>query len=265
MHFSDQLWLRVSVYPFDFNHLLMTKILKIAIIGYGKMGREVEKHARLAGHTIVSVVDNPEEWDTKIDVIKSADVAIEFTSPLVVLENLKKLMDLNIPVVTGTTGWSEKLEEINEYCTSRNSSLFYASNFSIGVNLFFALNRYLGQLMKDYPEYSVSLEETHHVQKLDAPSGTAITMIQELQEVNANLKGWEFSQQSPDNGLIAVTSHRIAGVTGTHELIYNSEIDNIMIRHTAHNREGFAKGALLAASWIVGKKGVYNMNDLLKL
>jgi 4-hydroxy-tetrahydrodipicolinate reductase len=243
----------------------MKNNLNIAIIGYGKMGREIEKHAVAAGDNVVVVIDNPQDWDEKHDALKQADVAIEFTSPAVVTGNLLKLMDLNIPVVTGTTGWSEKLQEISEYCQKSNAGLFYASNFSVGVNLFFALNRYLAHLMKDYPGYSASLSEIHHVQKLDSPSGTAITMLNELQDIHPDINGWKLVEEGPEAGQIPVTALRIAGVTGTHELTWDSPIDSIMIRHTAHNREGFAKGALMAAQWLYGKKGVFTMNDLLKL
>jgi 4-hydroxy-tetrahydrodipicolinate reductase len=243
----------------------MTKNLKLAIVGYGKMGREIEKHAHAAGDSVVAVIDNPGDWEDKQSLLKQADVAIEFTSPMVVLENLSKLMDLKIPVITGTTGWYEKLPEIKEYCEKSNGSLFYASNFSVGVNLFFAMNRYLAQLMKNYPSYTAVLSETHHVQKLDAPSGTAITMLDDLINIHSGINGWRFADEGPDKGEVAVTAHRIAGVTGTHELNWNSEIDSITIRHTAHNREGFAKGALMAAHWLEEKKGIFTMNDLLKL
>jgi 4-hydroxy-tetrahydrodipicolinate reductase len=243
----------------------MTNKLNIAIVGYGKMGREIEKHALAAGDNVVAVIDNPQDWEDKQFLLKQADVAIEFTSPVVVLENLKKLADLNIAVITGTTGWYQHLPEIREYFNKSNASLFYASNFSIGVNLFFALNRYLAQLMKNYPEYAVTLSETHHVQKLDAPSGTAITMVDDLQQNHPGINGWEFADQSPQLGKVPITAHRIAGVTGTHELAWESEIDSIMIRHTAHNRDGFARGALMAAHWLKEHSGVFTMTDLLKI
>jgi 4-hydroxy-tetrahydrodipicolinate reductase len=243
----------------------MKQNLKIAIVGYGKMGREIEKYALAADDKVVAIIDNPGDWQDKQHLLEQADVAIEFTSPEVVKSNLLKLIDLKIPIVTGTTGWYESIPEITEYCTKSNGSLFYASNFSIGVNLFFALNRYLAQMIKEYPEYTASLSETHHVQKLDAPSGTAITMLDDLKKMHPDITGWQFADREPEDGKVAVTAHRIAGVTGTHELDWKSNIDSIMIRHTAHNREGFAKGALMAAKWLVGKTGVFTMNDLLKL
>ena len=239
--------------------------MNIAIIGYGKMGHEIEKHAPELGCKVCAIIDNPNDWESKSDSLINSDVAIEFTTPDVVVENLKRLMNKGIPVVTGTTGWTSRLKEVEQYCAQSNGSVFYASNFSIGVNLFFALNRYLAKLMSQYPEYSIMLEETHHIQKLDAPSGTAVSMFQEIIELHPKYNAWKFISENPGKNEIAVAAHRIENVTGTHKLSYQSAIDSIKIEHVAHNREGFAKGALMAAKWLPGKKGVYTMNDLLKL
>lgn len=244
----------------------MTKIIKLAIIGYGKMGKEIEKFAPQSGCKAEVVIDNEQDWEKYGPKLSQlVDVAVEFTSPGVVVQNLKKLIDLKIPVVTGTTGWGKDLPAIEKYCRESNGSVFYASNFSIGVNLFFALNRYLANLMADYPTYRPLLEETHHTQKLDAPSGTAVTMLEDIMRVNPAIKGWKLEDDNPAQEEVSVIAHRIENVTGTHKLVYNSDIDTISIEHAAHNREGFAKGALLAARWLKDKKGVYTMNDLLKL
>lgn len=239
--------------------------MNIAIIGYGKMGHEVEKYATEMGHHVSAIIDNHKDWEQKSDALDNSDVAIEFTTPDVVVDNLKRLMDIGLPVVTGTTGWTHRLKEVEQYCVSSNASVFYASNFSIGVNLFFALNRYLAKLMANYGDYTIKLEETHHTQKLDAPSGTAVCMLKDVMDLHPKYKDWKFHDENPDKNEIAVTVHRIEGVTGTHLLSYESAIDSIKIEHVAHNREGFAKGALMAAQWLPGKKGVFTMNDLLKL
>ncbi len=243
----------------------MNKPINIAIIGYGKMGHEIEKYAPAAGCEVKVIVDLPQHWQTYHDQLRQVDVAIEFTSPEVVTDNLKKLMDMQVPVVTGTTGWMQHLEDIKQYCSKSNGSVFYASNFSIGVNLFFALNRYLAQLMSRYPEYKIILDEIHHTQKLDAPSGTALSMLEDVMRIHPSFDSWKFANQNPGEGEIAVNAHRIEAVTGTHQLTYASDIDSISIEHKANNREGFARGALMAARWLLDKKGVFTMNDLLKL
>ncbi len=244
----------------------MTKLIKLAIVGYGKMGKEIEKYAHESGCKVEVIIDNEQDWEKyRSQLSQLVDVAIEFTSPGVVVQNLKKLMDLKIPAVTGTTGWGNDLPAIEKYCRESNGSIFYASNFSIGVNLFFALNRYLAALMADYPAYRPLLEETHHTQKLDAPSGTAVTMLEDIMQINPALKGWKFETEHPSQEEVSVIAHRIENVTGTHKLTYESDIDTLSIEHTAHNREGFAKGALLAARWLMDKKGIFTMNDLLKL
>lgn len=239
--------------------------MRIAIIGYGKMGHEIEKYARLIEMEIVAIIDNPDDWKKLEKELITADLAIEFTSPGVVIENLTKLMDLGIPVVTGTTGWMDKLPEIQKYCEKSNGSLFYASNFSIGVNLFFAVNKYLAKLMSKYPEYMISAEETHHTQKLDAPSGTAIKMLEDILKENDFYSGWKLAGENPNPTDIPVVAQRKEEVTGTHIIKYTSAIDNISLKHEANNREGFARGALMAAAWLKGKKGIFTMNDLLNI
>lgn len=239
--------------------------MKIAIIGYGKMGHEIEKYALNAGLEISTIIDNTEDWEIKVSLLKQADVAIEFTSPQTVEANIFRLLDMGIPVVTGTTGWHDKLEKFVNYCQERNGSLFYASNFSVGVNLFFELNRQLSRLMTSYAEYGITMDEIHHKQKLDAPSGTAISLLQDILVQNPSYTGWKLVEENPAENEIPVTAHREEGVTGTHTVHYTSPIDALSIQHVAHNREGFAKGALLAAQWLKGKKGVFTMRDLLNI
>ena len=214
---------------------------------------------------IVAIIDNSDDWQQFAEELKSADVAIEFTSPAVVTENIMKLMELGIPVVTGTTGWMNKLPEIQNYCEKSNGSLFYASNFSIGVNLFFAVNKYLAKLMSQYSDYKISAEETHHTQKLDAPSGTAITMLEDILKDNESYNGWKLTDEDPVSTEIPVAAFRKEGVTGTHIVKYTSPIDSISLKHEAFNREGFARGALMAAEWLREKKGIFTMNDLLNI
>jgi 4-hydroxy-tetrahydrodipicolinate reductase len=243
----------------------MEKALKIAIIGYGKMGKEVEKLAHAQEMIIQTVIDKEEDWEKHVDKLKLADVAVEFTSPGVVLSNLEKLFDMGIPVVTGTTGWHKNLDAVKQNCLRCNGTLFYASNFSIGVNIFFALNRKLAALMAAYPEFSIALEEAHHLQKLDAPSGTAISLLDDILMENPGYEGWSLLPEKPGASEIPVTAIREAGVTGIHKVKYESDIDMIEISHTAKNREGFARGALMAAQWVVGRKGIYTMKDLLNI
>ena len=243
----------------------MKENLKIAIVGYGKMGHEIEKYAIQNGYKVIAIIDNEDDWVKNADKLKSADIAIEFTAPSIVVENLKKLFDVEVPVVTGTTGWMDKLSEIQNYCEKSNGSLFYASNFSIGVNLFFAVNKYLAKLMANYPEYFISVEETHHTQKLDSPSGTAVSMLNDILKENQVYNDWKLVADNPGEDEIPVEAHRIDGVTGTHSVRYTSPVDTLSLEHKAFNREGFARGALLAAAWLKGKKGIFTMNDLLNI
>lgn len=235
--------------------------MKIALIGYGKMGREIERIALERNHVVVLKIDKPEDW-SQLNIIDNVDVAFEFSTPATVLENIEKCFERNIPVVVGTTGWNEHHSEIKERCKDEGKTLFFASNFSIGVNLFFALNRYLAQLMRKHTDYEVFIEETHHEAKLDAPSGTAISLANDIISNLGRKKDW-VNQMDTSEGELGIKSIREGQVTGTHSITYESEIDSIEIRHEAKNRKGFAMGAMLAGEWISGKKGFFGMDDLL--
>lgn len=237
--------------------------MKIALIGYGKMGKTIEQIARERGHRIVSIVDinNPEEFQS--DAFKSADVAIEFTTPATAFANYLRCFEAGVPVVSGTTGWLEHMGEIKEKCEKEGKTFFYASNFSIGVNLFFALNKYLARLMNRFPAYDVRVTETHHIHKLDAPSGTAITLAEGILENIDRKERWtlETADQPADLPIHAIREGEVPGI---HEIVYESDADSISIKHDAKSRAGFALGAVLAAEFTAGKKGFLGMNDLLK-
>jgi 4-hydroxy-tetrahydrodipicolinate reductase len=242
--------------------------MNIALIGYGKMGKAIEEVIRKhnAHHAkpiiVVKKFSKSSVPILNVDSLKDVDVAIEFTTPLTAVDNLKICMDAGVPVITGTTGWYNHLPEVIDYCNAKNGAFLHAANFSIGVNIFFKINSVLAELMSARSAYSVVITETHHTQKLDAPSGTAIKAAQLILASIKNKKGWKLAPtDAPD--MIPITAHRIENVPGTHEVIYNSSADEIKIVHTAHSREGFAEGALLAAQWIHGKKGVFTMNDVL--
>lgn len=238
--------------------------MKIALIGYGKMGQAIEEIALSKGHDVVLKIDisNAQEF-TKEQVAK-ADVAIEFTGPHSAFNNVMKCLEFGIPVVCGSTGWLDHWEEARNYCIQQNGTLIYASNYSIGVNLFFELNSLLAGLMSKHPEYNVSMEEIHHTQKKDAPSGTAITLAEQvLQQIPAK-KQW-INEPSNDPEKLSIVSERIDPAPGTHKIRYASPIDDIEIIHTAHNRKGFAGGAVLAAEYAAGKKGVFGMKEVLGL
>lgn len=238
--------------------------MKIALIGYGKMGKAIEEIALAKGHEVVLKIDMDNQHEFTAANLSAADVAIEFTGPHSAVDNLKKLFDAGVAVVSGSTGWLENWDEIKNYCESKNGSFIYASNFSIGVNLFFELNTYLAKLMRNHPEYEVSLEEIHHTQKKDAPSGTAITLAEQvLQQVKIK-KQW-VNENSMNKDDLVITSKRIDPAPGTHSIKYHSEIDDIEIIHTAHSRKGFAGGAVAAAEFLAGKKGIYTMKDVLGL
>ncbi|HVA98566.1 MAG TPA: 4-hydroxy-tetrahydrodipicolinate reductase [Bacteroidia bacterium] len=237
--------------------------MKIVLFGYGKMGKEIEKIALERGHEILLKINSLE---SKVDFpknISEADVSIEFSTPESAVENIMTCFDSNIPVVVGTTGWLQKMPEIKKVCTEKNQGLFYASNFSIGVNLFFQLNTYLAKLMNPYKEYDVTMEEIHHIHKKDAPSGTAITLAEEIIANNFVKKNWT-NISSNQKEKLSIVSKRIDEVPGTHTILYQSEVDAIEIKHIANNRKGFAFGAVLAAEWMINKKGIFGMNDLLK-
>ncbi len=245
--------------PQTMNHL------RIALIGYGKMGKEVEKTAIARGHQIALIIDNEDHWEQFADKLTSCDVAIEFTTPDVAPKNIIKCFEADIPVVCGTTGWLNELPNISRICHQKNQSLFWASNFSIGVNFFFKLNSQLANMLSELDGYRPRIMETHHTEKMDAPSGTAITLANDIITARPGLTKWgDASTDLPANTL-PIKSYRIENITGTHAVTYESVIDNIEIKHTAHNRSGFAEGALIAAEWLQNKKGVFNMHDLLNI
>lgn len=236
--------------------------MKIVLLGYGKMGKEIEQIALQRKHEIVLKVDEHNAKTFSLDEFKKADVAIEFSTPESVIENIYKCFSVNVPVVVGTTGWYDNADEVKKSCKEKNGALFYASNFSIGVNVFFKVNEYLAKIMNNYSEYDVSMEEIHHVHKLDAPSGTAITLAKGILENLKRKKSW-MNAESKNAEELSIISKRLGEVYGTHRIKYFSALDEINISHEAHNRKGFALGAVLAAEFIIGKKGVFGMNDLL--
>jgi 4-hydroxy-tetrahydrodipicolinate reductase len=238
--------------------------MKIALIGYGKMGQAIEEIAVAKGHEILLKIgiENVEDFTT--EAVQHADVAIEFTSPHSAFVNVKKCLEAGVPVVCGSTGWLEKWEEIETYCKEKNGTLLYASNFSIGVNLFFEVNTYLAKLMSNHSDYDVIMEEIHHTQKKDAPSGTAITLAEQVLQHIVSKKKW-VNEISSNKEELSIVSERIDPAPGTHKIKYTSPIDDIEIIHTAHNRKGFAGGAVLAAEFIAGKKGIFTMKEVLNL
>lgn len=235
--------------------------MKIALIGYGKMGKTIEEIALKKGHTIGLVIDLHNSGDLTKENLQEADVAIEFTTPETAMENILKCFDAGVPVVSGTTGWVDKIDQVKEICEQKNASFLYSSNFSIGVNIFFELNKKLAGLMKTQ-EYEVTLEETHHTQKKDAPSGTAITIAEHILKELSQKKQW-VNYKSDKQEELSIISNRIDPAPGTHSVKYTSAIDDIEIIHTAHNRMGFASGAVLAAEFIKDKKGIFDMQDVL--
>ncbi len=236
--------------------------MKIALIGYGKMGKAIEEVAIKNGHEIILKISSQNISDFNFENLQLADVAIEFTNPHSAVDNLKKCFDANVPVVCGSTGWLNKWQEIENYCTEKNGALLFASNFSVGVNIFFELNKKLAALMNNRPEYNISIEEIHHTQKKDAPSGTAITLAEGILNNNQNKEKWVLGETA-NNVELSITSQRIDPAPGTHIINYNSSIDSIEIKHTAHNRIGFASGAVLAAEFIKGKNGIFTIKDVL--
>jgi 4-hydroxy-tetrahydrodipicolinate reductase len=236
--------------------------MNILLIGYGKMGKTIEGLALKNGHTIAGIIDIHNQAEISLS---KADVAIEFSRPEAAYENVKRCIENQLPVVCGTTGWLEKRKEIEQLCQQKNGTFFYASNFSVGVNIFFKVNAYLASLMNSFPTYNVSMDEIHHTQKKDAPSGTGITLAEDIIKNLDRKKSWiNKEQESPEQ--LAIHSYRIDTAPGTHTVKYTSVIDDIEIKHTAHTREGFALGALDVATWLVKEKkqGVLNMDDYLK-
>ena len=237
--------------------------MKIALLGYGKMGQEIEKMALKRGHEISLIIDSIENWEQSGHRLGECEVAFDFSSSDSVVDNIYRCFEAGIPVVTGTTGWHEDQERVFQECQERGKTLFFAANFSIGVNVFFELNRFLASQMSRWQEYEISIEETHHVHKQDAPSGTAIVLANDIiRNIERKEKWVKELSESPEE--IEIKSYRTENVPGTHVVRYESEIDSIEIIHTAKDRRGFAFGALLAGEWIIGKKGVFFMKDLLQ-
>jgi 4-hydroxy-tetrahydrodipicolinate reductase len=235
--------------------------MKIALIGYGKMGKAIEEIALKKGHEISLVIDLDNAKDLTSENLQKADAAIEFTTPETAVGNILKCFDAGTPVVCGTTGWLYKMNEVKDACIKKDASFVYSSNFSIGVNIFFELNKRLAELMSKQ-DYEVIIEETHHTQKKDAPSGTAITIAEGILKELSNKKQW-VNHKSDKAEDLSIISHRIDPAAGTHSIKYLSGVDDIEIIHTAHNRKGFASGAVLAAEFIKDKKGIFNMKDVL--
>lgn len=227
------------------------------------MGKEIEQIAISRGHTISLKVDISNASTYSAEELKTADVAIEFSTPESAVNNINKCFSAGVPVVVGTTGWLGNLEAIREKCLEGGHTLFYASNYSIGVNLFFKLNEYLAKLMNNYPQYNVEMEEIHHVHKLDAPSGTAISLAVQVID-NLKMKEKWVNNATGNKNELGIISRRIDEVPGTHTVTYSSEVDEISMTHTAHSRKGFALGAVIAAEWLKGKQGVFGMNDLME-
>lgn len=236
--------------------------MNILLIGYGKMGKMIEDIALLRNHNIAYVIDKEEDWNN-LDV-KEIDVAIDFSSPYTVVDNIVACFNRNIPIVVGTTGWYGRLNEFRDLANQEQKGLFVASNFSIGMSIFNKINEQLAILMNAQPSYDVSIEEIHHVHKLDAPSGTAITLAETIIDNLDRKTSWELDCQDEKPNVINVTAQRIGEVSGTHSVTYSSEVDDIIITHQAHNRKGFALGAVLAAEFMKGKTGFYGMKDLIK-
>lgn len=236
--------------------------MKIALIGYGKMGKEIEMLALTKKHEIILKVNSKNAHSNSISDLSNADVAIEFSTPSSAVNNILKCFEANVPVVTGTTGWLNRLEEIKKICFSKKQSLFYASNFSIGVNIVVEINKKLAQMINKYVQYDVKIEEIHHKQKLDAPSGTAILFADDIIKLLDRKKQW-INKHSGNTEDLEITSIREAEVTGTHTIKYFSDVDNIEIKHSAISRKGFSAGALSAAEWLIGKKGIFTMKDFL--
>ena len=226
------------------------------------MGKEIEAIALSRGHTIILKVSSENATTYSVEELKKADVAIEFSTSEAVVRNINKCFEASVPIIVGTTGWHKNLDEVIQKCNEKNQTLFHASNYSIGVNLFFKLNEYLAKLMNKYPDYNASMEEIHHVHKKDSPSGTAITLANKIVENLEKKLKWVNESASEENEL-EIVSKRIDEIPGTHTVTYGSEVDEISITHIAHSRKGFALGAVIAAEWTKGKKGIFGMDDLM--
>jgi 4-hydroxy-tetrahydrodipicolinate reductase len=232
--------------------------MKIALLGYGRMGKTIETIALKRGHTIIIKANAETSYD-----INEADIAIDFSLPNVAFSNISNCIHNNIPVISGTTGWLDDYSTIETLCKEQQGAFIYASNFSLGVNVFFELNKTLAKMMSTLQQYNVSMEEIHHTQKLDEPSGTAISLANDIIEEHKDYNSWTLETTKPNS--IPITAKRIEHVPGTHTITYKSEVDTIDMAHTAHNREGFALGAVVAAEWLIGKTGVFTMKDVLNI
>ncbi|MCF8331015.1 MAG: 4-hydroxy-tetrahydrodipicolinate reductase [Bacteroidales bacterium] len=236
--------------------------MKIAITGYGRMGKKIEEVAQTRGHNIACIIDNENDWNEKEDILTGCDIVIDFSLPEVVVSNIIRCHTLNLPVVTGTTGWETKREEIIKQIKENGKTLFFAPNFSIGVNILFELNRKLTELINPHKQYRAKIEETHHIHKKDAPSGTAITLAKDLINRHHKYESWVKKENNIDSQL-TVISERKEEVTGDHTITWDSDVDLLTISHHAKNRNGFALGAVIAAEWVKDKKGYFEMRDML--
>jgi len=232
--------------------------MKIALLGYGKMGKAIEEIALQKEHQIVLRKSRNDDFKK----LENADVAIDFSAPSVAVSHISECLNNGIPIISGTTGWLENYNQIIQLCTKKNGTFLYSSNFSLGVNLFFLLNEKLVKIMKNFSEYQVNIEEIHHTQKLDKPSGTAISLVNQIIK-NSDYTSWQIGQTT--DAIVGIQAKRNGNVHGTHKVVYNSAIDQIEIKHIAHSRIGFALGTITAAEWIVGKKGIFTMQDVLNL
>lgn len=233
--------------------------MKIALFGYGKMGKVIEKIAKNRGHKIIYRIDeNSINYD-----LKKVDVAIDFSTPKAAFSNINMALENSIPIISGTTGWLDNYNKAVKLCNEKNGAFLYASNFSLGVNIFFEINRQLAKIMSNHPEYVIKMKEIHHTEKIDAPSGTAITLAESIIK-ETDYQKWSLNKDFKENE-ISIEAQRLSDKTGTHEVIYKSDIDEIKIKHAAVNREGFGLGAVIAAEWLIGKKGIFSMKDVLNI
>ena len=247
--------------------------MKIALLGYGKMGKAIEKIALSKGHEIVYKVNLENSFDFMPISLQNVDVAIDFSMPSAAVDNILKCFEAKVPIVVGTTGWYDQFDAIKEKCLTEGQSMVHSTNFSIGVNIFYKLNKILAKMMNDQHEYDVMIEEVHHTEKKDHPSGTALSLARQILAENKNKTEWKgrllYNENMPSQSVkpneLLIESKRVGDVTGDHTVIYESVIDEIQITHKAKSRYGFAKGAVMAAEWIIGKKGIYTMDDILNL
>lgn len=235
--------------------------MKAAIIGYGKMGREIEKILIQRGHEVTLIIDIDNAGDLNAENLSGVDVAIEFTTPTTAYENIRKCLECGVAVVSGTTGWTSRLGELQELCKEKGGAMFYASNYSLGVNLMFRLNRELARLMSRFSGYNVAIEETHHTEKKDSPSGTAVTLAEDIIERLDSKQGW-VNEPTEQADMIGITSYRVGMTPGDHSVTYTSEDDVLQISHSIKNRRTLALGAVVAAEFLCGKKGIYTMDDM---